>query len=266
MPLILDRAMAGAFIGGGIALLAWRLGSLSTSGALAATLVGAAAVTAGWSWAALLILYFVSSTALSRFRAAEKEARTRSVIAKGGARDATQVAANGGIFAASALLSIAGSHELAPMMTFAGLGALAAAAADTWATEIGTLSGGTPRSLLTWRAVCPGTSGAVSLVGSMAMVAGAAFVAGAGILLRLDGSFAIVAVAGVAGALADSLLGATLQERRWCSTCERATERGVHACGAHTVLCGGFAWLDNDLVNLLATIVGAAVASLLASL
>lgn len=265
MPLIYERAAAGILIAAAVALCARRLGSLSSSGAAAATAVGAAAVTTGWNWGALLVIYFAASTTLSRFRAAEKHGRTGGMIAKGGARDATQVMANGGIFTASALLSIVGSHELAPMMTFAALGALAAAAADTWATEIGTLLGGTPRSVLTWRAVPPGTSGGVSVVGSLAMMLGALFVAALAVALKITGSLAIVAAAGIAGALADSLLGATLQERRWCAGCEQHTEQRVHSCGSRTLLHGGFEWMENDLVNLAATIVGAAVASLMAS-
>lgn len=266
MAPILVRALAGLLIAGLVAWRARRVGVLSRSGALAAVAVGAAAVTVGWNWGALLILYFVASTALSRYRAADKQRRTDGVIAKGGSRDATQVIANGGVFAASALLGVVASHALAPMMTFAALGALSAAAADTWATEVGTLFGGTPRSVFTWRSVAPGTSGGVSAAGTGAMFLGALCVAGAATLLGLTGSYGIVATAGVAGALADSLLGATLQERRWCAACERLTEQPVHSCGSVTMHTGGRAFMDNDLVNLIATIVGAAVASVLASL
>ncbi|MEP6621232.1 MAG: DUF92 domain-containing protein [bacterium] len=266
MPLILERALAGVVLAAIIAAIARRAGSLSTSGAVTAVALGTASVIAGWDWGALLVIYFVASTALSRFRAAEKDVRTRGIVAKGGTRDVTQVIANGGVFAASASLTVVGSHELAPMMTFAALGALAAAAADTWATELGTLYGGTPRSLFTWRPVEAGTSGGVSIAGSLAMIGGALFVALAARALGIAGSAAIVVVAGVSGAIADSLLGATLQERRWCSTCKQFTERRVHVCGTSSVVAGGIEWIDNDLVNLIATIAGAAVASLLAFL
>ncbi|MGH7635177.1 MAG: DUF92 domain-containing protein, partial [Gemmatimonadaceae bacterium] len=42
-----------------IALAAWRAGSLNRSGTLAAIVVGTLAIAAGWSWGALLIIYFV---------------------------------------------------------------------------------------------------------------------------------------------------------------------------------------------------------------
>jgi uncharacterized membrane protein len=96
------------------------------------------------------------------------------------------------------------------------------------------------------------------------MVAGAVLVALAARWLGLTDALAAIAIAGCAGALADSLLGATLQERRWCDVCGRATERQVHDCGAATRRTGGIALVDNDAVNLAATLTGAAAAALLA--
>ena len=203
----------------------------------------------------------MSSTALSRFGAGAKARRTDGVVAKGGRRDAVQVLANGGAFAVAAAGALVHSHAL---WAAVGAGALAAATADTWATEIGTLRGAPPRSILTGRPVPTGTSGGVSLAGSLAAVAGAAFVAALARLLALPAPAAAVVAGGVAGALADSLLGATLQARRRCPRCGLGTERIVHGCGTGTVEAGGLTWMDNDVVNLLATIVGASVAALLA--
>ena len=62
------------------------------------------------------------------------------------------------------------------------------------------------------------------------------------------------------GSLVDSLLGATLQARRWCARCSVSTEQMTHACGETTDLAGGLRWLDNDGVNLVSTLAGAAVA------
>jgi uncharacterized protein (TIGR00297 family) len=264
MTALLTRALAGFVAAVCIAAAARRARSLSRSGAVAAVVVGTAAATAGWSWGALLILYFVASSALSHAGAAEKERRTRGVVAKGGARDAIQVLANGGVFALCALGILAAAPESAPVLAAAAAGALAAATADTWATEIGTLIGGTPRALLSLREVPPGTSGALSAAGTAAMLAGALTVALLARWLNLTDALAAVTFAGVAGALLDSLLGATLQERRWCDTCSLATERQVHDCGAATRPTGGVRAIDNDAVNLAATVTGAAVAALLA--
>ena len=97
-------------------------------------------------------------------------------LEKTGARDAIQVFANGGVFAVAAIGMLA-----APDVRWfsLGAGALAASASDTWATEIGTLWGGAPRSILTARVVPTGTSGGITLIGSLGTIAGAAFMAAA---------------------------------------------------------------------------------------
>lgn len=262
---MLLRAVSGLLVAAAIALLARRAGSLSTSGALAATAIGGAAVAAGWRWGALLVLYFVVMTGLSRLGAAEKSRRTMGIVAKAGRRDAMQVIANGGVFALSALLVPFAGYPVSATLSIAALGALAASAADTAATEIGTLYGGTPHSFLTLEPVPPGTSGGVSLAGSLAMIGGAFFIALAAHVLSLTGAVFAVALGGTAGAMADSLIGASFQERRWCPTCHRATERAVHDCGSITTVAGGLRGLDNDVVNLVATLIGGAVAAALSN-
>lgn len=246
-----------------IALVARRGRSLSTSGAVAAVTIGTAASAAGWNWAILLILYFVSSTALSRFGRSEKERRTTSVVEKGGTRDAAQVFANGAMFLLAAI-EMAFSPDTRWIAL--GAGALAASAADTWATEIGTLYGGQPRSILSWRPLAPGMSGGVSFAGTAASVAGALFIA----LITFAGNSSndrrvliacAVAVGGFAGSLADSVLGATMQSRRWCATCQRETERQVHDCGSATTARRGLAWINNDVVNFLSTVIGGLLAA-----
>jgi uncharacterized protein (TIGR00297 family) len=260
---MVERAAAGLLVAAAIAYAARRAGFLSRSGSVAATAVGTAAVAAGWRWGALLVVYFVASSLLSRLGAAEKATRTSRVVEKGGERDAVQVLANGGLFALCAFFASVGSQPGAATLGTAALGALAASTADTWATEVGTLIGGAPRSLLTLRRVPAGTSGAVSGAGTLAMIAGALFIALVAHVLSLTGMIAIVTIGGTAGAVADTLLGATLQQRRWCGACALATERRVHDCGVVTSLAGGQTWMDNDAVNVLATLVGAAVAAVL---
>jgi uncharacterized protein (TIGR00297 family) len=262
---VIARALAGLLIALTVALAARRAHALSLGGATAAIVVGMIAVAAGWAWGVLLIAYFVASIALSRLRSAEKAARTGDVVAKGGARDAFQVVANGGLFAVMALAAAA----LAPdslaerMLTAAALGALAASTADTWATEIGSLATRPPRSILTWRPVAPGTSGGVNVLGMLAMIAGAAFIAYGGRALALEVPILAVVLGGFLGAIADSVVGATLQDRRWCDTCQKSTERLVHGCGTATRHAGGITVVDNDLVNLIATFAGAAIAAFL---
>jgi uncharacterized protein (TIGR00297 family) len=246
---MLTRAALGFVLAGAIALAARRTRSLSVGGAVAATVVGTLAVAAGWNWGALLILYFVSSTVLSHVRRAEKARRTEAIVEKGGERDAVQVLANGALFAGAAIMMLVRPHA---SWIALGAGTLAASAADTWATEIGTLSQSSPRSILTGQPVPTGTSGAISLPGTLAMVAGALFI---GALLMLFGWTLEIAthvtIAGIFGATLDTLLGAVAQSRRWCGTCERETERAMHDCGTATTHKRGLGWLDNDMVNFL---------------
>lgn len=255
------RALAGAALALAIALLAGRLGTLSRSGQWAAVVTGTLASLAGWGWAVLLIGYFVVSSALTRIGRATKAERASSVLEPATERTAIQVAANGAVFAVGSVLSV-----WAPGAALIALGALAASAADTWATEIGLLWGDAPRSVLTLAPLGPGTSGGVSSAGLAASVLAAVLVAGVGSWMispvGIEASVALsaVAVGGVVGSLADSVLGASVQSRRRCDACNAWTERRVHNCGGSTRLARGVAWLTNDSVNFCATAVGGGVA------
>jgi uncharacterized protein (TIGR00297 family) len=218
--------------------------------------VGGAAIFAGWSWGALLIAYFVVASVLSRVGRTRKARLLEQILDKGDQRDALQVLANGGLYAIAALASAA-SHST--LWYAVGIGALTASAADTWATEIGTLSAKDPVSITTGRGVAAGTSGGITLVGSLAAIAGALFIASGAALARWPVPFTAAALGGIAGALADSLMGATLQSRRWCDVCAKATERRLHDCGSTTRNAGGLEWLDNDGVNAICSVVGSLI-------
>ena len=258
---MIGRALAGLLLAGALALGARAARSLSRSGSVAALAVGTAAAIAGWSWAIVLITFFVTSTALSRYRRAARDARIGQIVEKGDERDAFQVFANGGIFAAAALLGAATGDV---RWSIAALGALAAAAADTWATEIGTLARGLPRSIVSLRRLPAGTSGAITVPGTVASLAGAASITAVAYLTGVGFSPLAVFVGGVSGSLADSFAGATIQDRRWCDGCSQSTERRTHGCGRDTRIIGGVPGARNDFVNVVCTIAGALVATLVA--
>ncbi|HEY0396547.1 MAG TPA: DUF92 domain-containing protein [Candidatus Elarobacter sp.] len=278
----LRDVVIGAAFAAVIAGLAWRARSLTRSGAFAAFIVGLLTYAGGSvGFALVLLAFFIPAVLLSRLGRGRK--RELVDIGKHGARDALQVAANGGVATACAVVW-AFTHD--PRWAVAFAGAYAAAAADTSGTEIGTLARHRPRSILTLRPVATGLSGGISLPGTLAELAASLWigaVALAGIPLAYiltTGEFGFsfarsvpsigmipvvvllaVPLGGFAGATVDSLLGATLQELRWCDACGRSCETNPHACGAPTRRVRGVPGFSNDLVNLLATVTGAAVAA-----
>jgi len=243
------------------AVLAWRIGFLSGSGAAASGLLAFGVVAAGWAWAIPGLTFFVLSSLLSRAGRRRKAAAER-LAEKGSRRDAGQVLANGGV--AGALLAL---HALAPhpALYWGFVGAFAAAAADTWGTEIGTWAGGPTWQVATGRRVLPGTSGGVSLAGTLGAVAGALAVVGSALPFAsrfLEGwslgpTTALVAGAAVGAALLDSVLGATVQAR-YRSPDGALTERPM-ADGRPLPLAAGWRGITNDVVNLACTLVGGLV-------
>lgn len=241
----------------------WR-GSLSRSGVAGALVVGTLTFgLGGWSWGLLLGIFFVTSSLLSHFRETEKRAAAEK-FDKSHRRDFGQAMANGGAGAVVALLSVLFPS---PLWFPFFLGVMATVTADTWATELGTLSKRPPRLITTGRATAVGTSGAVSplgtfvsLLGGLAIGLAAAVVDGRrrGLPLAIVGAFA-----GLVGSLFDSLLGATVQQIYYCDHCHKDTERKVHKCGHTTRPLRGWSWLNNDLVNLLASLAGGLVAAAL---
>ena len=260
--------LTGILIAVGISLGGWKARALSGRGALAAVLLGVLVFGGGGlAWAFVMVLFFVSSSLLSRlnFGAAERKSQTVDDFSKGSRRDAWQVAANGGVAGLAALLHLLYPQAAWPWLAYCA--SLAAANADTWATELGVLSRRLPLTITSLQPVERGTSGAVSMAGTLASLAGAALIGAAGALLwggrlALEMSLwrhltilGVIALAGLGGSLLDSLLGATLQAIYHCPQCDRQTERHPrHRCGAATTRVRGLPWLDNDRVNLAATL------------
>ena len=160
------------------------------------------------------------------------------------------------------------------------LSSLACCCGDTWASEVGSVIGGTPRLITTWRAVPKGTNGGVTLIGTLCSVAGGLVVGVAywtteAIIIslnfgtKIDGNgtgnisawsqyfYAIIgAVAGLLGSLVDSLLGATIQYSGYSEKLDKIVGRpdgeGVrHISGLNVV--------SNHTVNFLSSLITALV-------
>jgi uncharacterized protein (TIGR00297 family) len=252
------QLITGAAFACAVALAAWRLRALTASGAIGAFVVGTSVFASGsWRYAAVLFAFFIPSVILSRAGRARK--RQLVDIGKPGARDLGQVLANGGVAALCAVLAAVASKSV---FAAAFAGAFAAASSDTWGTEIGTLVKASPRSILTLRPLPTGISGGITLAGTCAEVCGALAVGAVSWACGVA-FWWIVAAGGFAGALADSLLGASAQELRYCPACKRVCETDPHACGTPTRLLRGAHWMSNDAVNLCATATGALTAAVL---
>lgn len=252
----------------------WRR-SLSISGVVGAILVGTLIFGfGGWIWGLLLITFFVSSSLLSHYRRVDKE-EVAEKFAKGFRRDLGQALANGGL---GAVLAVAFARYPEPLLFAAFVGVMSTVNADTWATELGVLSRVPPRLITTGQRVAPGTSGGVTRLGIWASLAGALLIGtvavallqaesllrGAGWSLEAASIPLLALVGGFSGSLFDSLLGATVQGIYYCGHCKKETESPVHHCGQPALRVRGWAWLNNDLVNFLASIVGGLVSASLA--
>ena len=118
----------GAVCASLVAGAAYAKKSLTLSGCLAAILMGTIYYGAGnLFWFGTLLLFFITSTLLSRFRKDRKQEMEKS-YAKTGNRDAGQVMANGGI---GMLLCLANWIMPHPAWLYAFIGVMATVTSDT---------------------------------------------------------------------------------------------------------------------------------------
>jgi uncharacterized protein (TIGR00297 family) len=235
------RALLGLLINLGVGLAAWRKGSIDVPGAVSAVLIGIA-ISAGLGLGAYaqMLCFFVVGSAVTRLGYDIKAARGIAQE-RGGARGWRNAWANGGV---PALLAVFAGLAAPPWSEWLALGyaaAVATATADTCSSEIGKAWGRRTFLITTLRPVPPGTEGAVSLEGTLAGLAGGLLIGATGAALGVHSwpAALLVAGAGLAGSLAESLIGSVAERR---------------------------GWLDNDQLNALNTAIGAAIAIAIARL
>lgn len=255
-----------------LALGAWKAHILDEGGAISAFLIGFVTFVApsdGWKWFIVLLLFLMVSSYMTHYK---YQAKRKKGFAqeKGGARGWPNVSANGvvaGLMALSIPFFPQPSQEL---ILAAFLGAVATANADTLATEIGLLNPSDPRLITNLRKIVPaGTSGGISIFGEIATLSGALVIGVAAGLLRMTGNpgwplsviIGTTMIAGLVGCSVDSFIGATVQGIYRCNVCKKITENRRH-CGSPSIPLRGHKSIDNNVVNLIATIFGAAFAVL----
>lgn len=248
--------LLGALLSALIGFAAYKKGALSLSGFAAAVVLGTVIyLCGGLLFWLTMIAFFISSSLLTFIKSSKKEA-AQQLNEKGGQRDAVQVFANGAPGMAAAILFWFYQN---PVFLIIFAASFASSNADTWASEIGVLNQKPPVSIIGFKPMEAGTSGAVSPLGMVASLAGALFIAlvfclAGGLVWGLPVlSFSwvlIITVSGFLGCLADSVLGAVVQAQYRCERCGRLTEKTEHH-GEAAVLVKGFKIMNNDMVNFL---------------
>jgi len=200
----------------------------------------------GWQGYAVVVFYFVVGSGITRVGMAQKEA-AGIAEKRSGARGPENVwgsALTGALCAIGSLLiplflPAAESRWLVPLLLLGYVASFSTKLADTCSSEIGKAYGQRTFLITTLQPVPRGTEGAVSLEGTLAGVAASVAIAlvGWGVELIPLWQVVICVVAAFIGTNIESVIGATLQSR--------------------------FAWLTNEVVNILNTLIGAIAAVLL---
>lgn len=201
---------------------------------------------AGYAGLLVLLTFFLLGTLVTRYKY-EKKAQLGVAEGNKGMRDIRNVLGNGLSPLIFAALYAASSQAYHPLFLLGFSGAVATACADTFSTEIGQAEG-KPRLITTFERVPVGTNGGVSLPGLGAALVGAFAIALASLIFIGSGLgseqrlplFLICLVSGFLGCVADSYLGATVENRNPLS-------------------------LNKHHVNFLATLSGGAIAVMLGS-
>ncbi len=229
---------------------AFKLKMLTLSGAFAGWGMGMVVYGAfGFKGLSVLLLFFISSSLLSKWGKVKKQ-QMRTIVKESKGRDAGQVFANGGgaFFAGAGYLMF--PH---PFWLLLLLGSLAEAAADTWASEVGVLSRAKPYHILRRQRVERGISGAVSPRGLSAAILGSFVISVAGAMMFFHGGRAIivflaVGIAGFLGNVLDTLIGGTIQLSYRCKVCGIEVEEADH-CGVKCSKLKGSPAVTNNTVN-----------------
>ncbi len=248
----------GILFGALVAYMSFRAKFLKKSGAMTTFILASIIFGFGaWAWTTPILTFFILSSLLSKISKPKHE----QIFEKGSQRDYLQVLANGGI---PGFLMIVYIFFPKPEIFYFYLGALAAAMADTWATEIGMLIGQRPRLISNFKLVPSGTSGGITWCGSLGAFIGALILGISGIKFIANGYnfstftiLSIVAMSGFLGSLVDSFLGATVQVQYQCEICNKITEKRDHCLTESTKVVTGVKWITNDMVNFFNTVVGA---------
>jgi uncharacterized protein (TIGR00297 family) len=190
---------------------------------------------AGYTGITIMATFFIIGTLATGWKMNEKQ-KLKAAEGDHGRRKASQVMANAGVAAlAGMMVLIFPQYNVLWSLSIAA--SFSAATADTLASELGTIYGKRFYNILSWKPDKRGLDGVISLEGTLIGIGGSILTAtiyasGVG----WDRQFYIIIIAGTAGNIADSILGAGLERK---------------------------GWLKNDAVNFLNTLIAAIVAAVM---
>ena len=188
---------------------------LTWPGAIAGALIGFLVfASAGFTGLMMMAAFFLMGTAATSWKREVKE-KLEVTEENSHGRTAGQVVANAGVGALLGIcvLAFPGKADLLRMMMAASF---SSAAADTLASELGNVYGKRYYHILTFKRDSRGLNGVVSLEGTVCGIAGSGAIAivyacGFG----WNANLLVIILAGTFGNLMDSVLGATLERRRF---------------------------------------------------
>ncbi|ADC69862.1 protein of unknown function DUF92 transmembrane [Methanocaldococcus sp. FS406-22] len=213
-----------------LALLIKKSGCLDNEGVIGSSIMGFILLYfCGFKYLILLLSFFILGVLVSRVGLEKKKAKKMAETC----RSLRNVLANGLVPILFAILTIFGLN----WALVGYISSIAAATSDTFSSELGILSNEKPRLITTFEVVEKGTDGAITIFGTLAGILGAFLIGLFGYLLFGDLKIVLCGtVGGIAGNLADSLVGALFERK------------GI---------------LNNEHVNLIATTVGGVVGVLI---
>lgn len=226
-----------AFLLTGMVLSVW-FKKLTLPAALTGGLCGFLVfVGAGYTGVAIMTAFFIIGTLATAWKYNQKQ-QIKAAESDHGKRKASQVLANAGVAAiAGALSMLFDLHIHTNMWGIMIAASFSAATADTLSSELGTVYGRRFYNILSLKPDQRGLDGVVSLEGTLIGIAGSAIIA---IIDAVSNGFhfqfAIIILAGTAGNVTDSILGAALERK---------------------------GMLKNDAVNFLNTLVAALIAAVI---